>query len=626
MKLADYDALIGRLERLAQDSPAAYRSRVYLFTALGYSVVGLTLLAGVLLLLAGALVIWFGAGSKAGAGAVKLGLVIAGTGGWLVWAVLRGVWVRFPPPDGVRLTRAEAPELHDEIDRTCQSLGIARIHAIVIDQSYNAALAQLPRLGVFGWYRNVLVLGLPLLRHLTPEQARGVIAHELGHLQGHHGRVATWIVRLRATWAAIAARSANAFARAFLRWYAPRFDAYTFVLARAHEREADRASMQLVGGECAGIALARTAVGGRQAGRFLGGLNRLAVRQAEPPPDLPDRIARDLTVPAPESTRWLDEELHRSNNRSDPHPCLRERLELMTAAPAARSPMVLGVVPATASAAAMWLRSQEKTCAERLGAEWATGVAAQWHDRHRHAQELRRRLEELDTEVATGAADDKQLWQRAAIRHDLDGPAAARPAIEDVLKRNPHHAPALFQLGQDLLEVSDPRGVPLIERAMELDDDATGPGCDLLRDFADRQGRPELIARAESRGEARAELETKAAEERNRLPRPRDLLPHGLTDAELKPLRAVLAEQPDLAHADLARVAVKHLPERPFFTLVVRIKRPWWKFQSAEKDQPVLDAVAQANVLPGTYLVINGREKTAALAKAVAKQSGARIF
>jgi Zn-dependent protease with chaperone function len=57
----------------------------------------------------------------------------------------------------------------------------------------NASVVQIPRLGVFGWSRNYLTVGVPLLDAVTPEQFEAVLAHELGHLARAHGRFRTWI-------------------------------------------------------------------------------------------------------------------------------------------------------------------------------------------------------------------------------------------------------------------------------------------------------------------------------------------------------------------------------------------------------------------------------------------------
>ena len=87
---------------------------------------------------------------------------------------------------------------------------------------------------------------------------RAVLAHELGHLSRHHARFGNWIYRIRQTWDRLLAILANEgslatkpFAK-FLGWYAPYFNAYSFVLARANEYEADAASMRIAGARIGG--------------------------------------------------------------------------------------------------------------------------------------------------------------------------------------------------------------------------------------------------------------------------------------------------------------------------------------------------------------------------------------
>ncbi len=75
-----------------------------------------------------------------------------------------------------------------------------------------------------------------------------MLAHEMGHLSGSHGKFSAWIYRQRVTWHALSSKfedPSNFFEQmlcAFYAWYAPYFYAYTFVLARSQEYEADRAA------------------------------------------------------------------------------------------------------------------------------------------------------------------------------------------------------------------------------------------------------------------------------------------------------------------------------------------------------------------------------------------------
>ena len=83
------------------------------------------------------------------------------------------------------------------------------------------------------------------------------MAHEYGHLAGSHGRFSAFIYRLRITWGTVqnfAQRIQGWLGRLIaplVGWYAPYFNAYTFVLARSDEYQADAASADLVGAAAA---------------------------------------------------------------------------------------------------------------------------------------------------------------------------------------------------------------------------------------------------------------------------------------------------------------------------------------------------------------------------------------
>ena len=73
----------------------------------------------------------------------------------------------------------------------------------------------------------------------------------------------------------------------FFSWYAPYFNAYSFVFARGNEYEADAVSARLVGADSMGQALVRTDLAARRlSSRFWPDVQRLNLVQAEPPASL----------------------------------------------------------------------------------------------------------------------------------------------------------------------------------------------------------------------------------------------------------------------------------------------------------------------------------------------------
>ena len=171
MDNARFRALVARLERRAADRPSAYRTEVGGLAALGYLYV-LGMLALLLGLVAG--LIALALQLRSGGGAVgKLAVPIL----FVIYAIVRALWVRIPPPGGIALTHGAAPKLFDGLNEISDSLDAPRFHDVLLTDDFNASVVQVPRLGIFGWQRNYLIVGLPLMQTLAPDQFRAVLAH-----------------------------------------------------------------------------------------------------------------------------------------------------------------------------------------------------------------------------------------------------------------------------------------------------------------------------------------------------------------------------------------------------------------------------------------------------------------
>ncbi len=218
-----------------------------------------------------------------------------------------------------------------------------RFHHVLLINEMNAAVVQRPLFGLIGFPRNYLLLGLPLLESATPDEAMAVVAHEYGHLAGAHGRFGAFIYRLRLSWGTIQAIAGQwtgwtgRLLRKPVDWYAPYFNAYTFVLARTNEYQADAASAELVGTPAAASALKRVNVSGGSYERFLSTTFASARSEGTPPDDLSERWARTALAPqaAELASKDLGEALARDPGVADTHPSLRQRLLALGVAEAA---------------------------------------------------------------------------------------------------------------------------------------------------------------------------------------------------------------------------------------------------------------------------------------------------
>ncbi|BFU43605.1 M48 family metalloprotease [Krasilnikovia sp. MM14-A1004] len=106
---------------------------------------------------------------------VLLGLVVLGVG-----AAFRPRFGRLKPllEHGYRIEPGDAPAVHGLIDRVAASLDVPAPDVVILDSAFSAGVAT-----VGLRRRRVLVLGVPLLLALRPQQVVALIGHELGHLK-----------------------------------------------------------------------------------------------------------------------------------------------------------------------------------------------------------------------------------------------------------------------------------------------------------------------------------------------------------------------------------------------------------------------------------------------------------
>ena len=313
------------LEAFAEHNPGAYRLRVALLAALGYAY----LLAVVLFLLAVVVVILLSVRiSYIAIKIVWIPLVLVGL-------VLRSLWITLPVPEGTELERAQAPALFDLIEEVSRKLSGPKVHHVLLSDDYNASIVQIPRFGMFGWLHNYLVVGLPLLRALDPSEFRAVLAHEVGHLSGRHGRFSGWIYRLRQSWIQILTRVhqerhyASFLFEPFINWYAPYLNTYSFVLARAQERNADQYAVDLAGREVTAVMLVRMMA--KERGlieNFWPIFFRQSKEQLKTPRDPFAQMLQRLDQPigSTNTQKWFYEAMRVPTGYKDTHPALADRL------------------------------------------------------------------------------------------------------------------------------------------------------------------------------------------------------------------------------------------------------------------------------------------------------------
>ncbi|MBL8271774.1 M48 family metallopeptidase [Steroidobacter sp.] len=475
MERHEFSALIGRLERQADDNPQFYAVKVGALAALGYA--SIVVLAGIILI-----TFWYTFSPLLSGERFRAPLVIACAVGLVTLVgMIRALWVRIAEPSGLRISRDEAPKLYAAIDEVARKMGGVKVDSVSVSAEINACIVQIPRWGIFGNYSNHLEIGLPLAMVLTVDELKAVMAHEMGHLSQAHGKFGAWIYRQRVTWHALESKFSNPVGifdqvlGAFYGWYAPYFYAYSFVLARNQEYVADRAAAHVTSAAAIGAALTKLEL----AGRFLSEVfwKRLydQVEKQPAPPYMPHSVMpRAFKAAEQQWARpdWLQQSLRRYAADDDTHPSLAERLAALDIEPSTP------VHDPDRSALSLF---QPSTTAllKFFDDEWQQDTAPKWRKRHIEIAEAKAKLTLME-DAQTEALNDQEAWEKALLQLEIDREDLAMETLEQLLSRNGEFPKAHLLMGRMLLERADDRGLKhlllAVEQDLELTDEAGRAG------------------------------------------------------------------------------------------------------------------------------------------------------
>ena len=615
----DFLALVHRNEQRAQQNPRRYRNQVVLLALLGYGYLGV-----VVALLLGALGLAVASVVYLKAVAFKLIVPLAG----LLWIVLRSLWVPVAPPKGRRITRSDAPALFERLEGLRQRVGAAPLHQVQVTGDFNAGVTQVPRLGVFGWHRNYLLLGLPLMKALTVEQFDAVLAHEFAHLARGHARLANWVYRSRESWTRLMTalgqrgRGNWLFAR-FFQWYAPFFGASSFPLARANEYEADQVAARLTSPACQAEALSGVQVMERHLDReFWPSLLAQAATVPIPPAvaysamGLPAAVAKN----GESMEQWLQEALDEVTSVDDTHPSYADRLKAIGQEPRL-------ALPSAGEGADRLLEPARGAIVEELDLQWRTLVWPQWEAHYTDCSERRARLAELDRRAGLESElplDD--AYTRAVLTASVGaGAEAAFEQFRCLFERAPGEPWVRFQWGTLLLQRDDEAGVALVEGVLEASDELFVSACETLRDDCWRKGHPQQAYEWQLRLNQGREAAEASQKERERLLSTDRFQPHGLEAAEIEALRVQLHRIPGLRKAYFARRDLRYPTKQPAFVLG-HVVTPWWHLQQKAHVAAVQKALIEQVTYPGETLIVNLEAGNRTFGYKLARIQGSRIL
>jgi len=590
---------IGKLEGDVRCNPGAYRFKVSLLATLGNAYICAVVALFV---------------------AVFMALIISIK--WLNWVVvmpigfvwvflclvLRSSWVKIEPPSGVEIKPWQAPALFAMIDSLRRELGVRRFDHVLITDELNAGVFESPRLGIFGWYRGFLLIGLPLMKSLSCEQLKAALAHELGHYAKRHGRELHSIYRQRLRWTRLMteletteSKGSTVF-KPFFNWFVPYFNRLSFPLARTNEYEADAIAMRLTCSRTiAEVLTAIEVVGSYLTDSYWHGIDAEFGKTPEPSSEPYSEMSHAFATRLDKVSgqMWLESAMARQTTLEDTHPALSDRLAAIREEPSFNP-------PAPSEAADQLLGPCLEVTTKALDRTWRDNILSSWKQRHEEIQEGRHRLKELNENHANGVdlAVEERI-ERAELAESIANDANEALDQWRSLYENASHDPRVcFALGSRLLMRDDDSGCALIERALELDRGQMLKGCELLRDYHSRRGHEQESDAWNRCLLEHIELLDAAHRERAQVAPTDEFEPHGLPQNVLAELVTQLAAIPGIGAAYFMKKRVRHFQNHPLYVFGFRVIG-LFSFERKQRAAEVMDQIEQTVRFPGQTLFIN---------------------
>lgn len=378
-------------------------------------------------------------------------------------------WMVQPSPgntDGQVLSRDEAPVLFAMVDELSVKADSPRLHRIVLSNELNAGAYQTGGFLSLWGSRRTLILGIPLLRLLSPDEARAVIAHELGHFSRNHGRLGHWIYRVRAKWEHyLHAPDSNHFIDDSLKrvagWFVPYFVRRSSERSRRCEFEADAVAARIASpidltGSLARLEFTHFILRKKQAPE----LNALRIASPQAPGDFWDSVAALVDRHWTLMDSALADPSVRQQHPRDTHPPLHERaaaLGLDQVSPGA----LQGPTAGEALAGSTW-----RGALESCNSQWQKASEPGWRFDHLRLKWLTGGGAAFLTAGTSGqGAALAEAIVADQLRHDDD----TLVALADLAGQQPAMALACYYLGLARLQRDDSAGVDDLRHAISLD-------------------------------------------------------------------------------------------------------------------------------------------------------------
>ncbi|RTL37675.1 MAG: TonB family protein [Candidatus Melainabacteria bacterium] len=440
--------------------------------------------------------------------------------------MLKALFVRFPEPEGLLIDQTFAPRLSEIIEELRSKTGCPKIHQVQLTGEFNCGIVQVPKLGILGFHKNILRLGLPILDSVTVDEFKSVLAHEMGHLSKKHGVIACWIYQVQKSWDQlfeVLQASEESVGRLplqlFARWYDPLFAKYSLALCREHELAADQLAATAAGAAVSCDALIRVHVVLEQLQDKMS--ERLTFAQQELPEPFPNffHILRAEVSSKPKEAE-VQSTLERNWRIDDDssHPSLGTRLKALQPSKdwsdlSAIAKQFVSQKHIEETPAELFFAEQTSAVRQQLSDEWYEKKLESWQAEHARLQALKAEFAPLQEAAERNELNFAEAGRLADLLSELLTRDQAILRLRRLIQTFPDNAAILFNLGVQLVFDENEEGIVYLEKAIELDEPYALVGFLAIYSFLRKKGDEKQAKIYEDRIKAHAENQLDKQEE-----------------------------------------------------------------------------------------------------------------
>lgn len=390
-----------------------------------------------------------------GFGLITLGLIGS------VIIILKSLYIKLEAPNEVTLNREEHPQLFKVIDSAIEMTKAPKLDEIyILDDANVRVTCLLNGFGANG--KNILGIGIQVLKLLNEEEFKAVIIHELAHIYNDDTKVSSKISRRLTRWNEIVYRVDEGdniikmiLLLPFAKFYIEKLERYLDAMSQTKELLADKEVSKYMSAEIYAKATMKLEI----MEKFLANpYSKLEIRSSdEAPKKYFTTLFEDFESELPNrKEQWMNQIKKRISSIYDTHPSFKERME------------ALGIedfnYDINFNDQSDDYKKEIDTLIEIKNKQWHKYWSDQWEE---VTKEYKEQLEIIKNYKSTD--DIEKIMEYGETLEDLGEYEKALEFYKDIASKDKECAITMYKVGQIMLMNNYEEGIEFIEKSVELD-------------------------------------------------------------------------------------------------------------------------------------------------------------